>query len=459
MEEILASIRLIISDDAKKAPMDRQDVREPHPAALRKDAAPQEEEVLDLTEELVFPEEQPAPTPAPAIAAHPAAAATPSLPEQPAETEEEAMVAEEQPHAQEQAEEPSPEPSMAVETPREPFAQTDYPARHESAPEPRPEPVYRPAPAPSRTIWSRRELPGSPAPVASARPRIPPDPSPARPAQRSWAEDIQMPIPDRGPASLIATGETQAQIKEIAEEPSLAGLDPDQEIDAALEALGEKEEAAVAALAESLARSAASAMGEEELETARDVNFAYLHEEQKAEVAESFAKAIERESAPRDRSTLPTLLDEVFRDDFAHEPAVAAPEPVPEAVETPAATFAHDDRVPSEQELEAPATAEPGEAGRADDTWRFFSPRPTPSAPPQTAETPWPERHVAQAQFVGASQAPASPTPEGSLTLEGAVREMLRPMLKQWLNDNMPRILETAIREEIATRGLLPKVD
>jgi cell pole-organizing protein PopZ len=455
MEDILASIRLIISDDAKKAPLDRPDVRAPHPAALKKDAAPEEEEVLDLTEELVFPEEQPAP----AIAVHSAAAATPSLPEQPAETEEEAMVAEEERHAQEQAAEPSPEPSRAVETPQEPLANIEYPARHESAPEPRPEPVYRPAPAPSRTIWSRRELPGSPAPAASARSRIPPEPSPARPAQRSWAEDIQMPIPDRGPVSLIAPGETQAQIKAPAEEPSLAAFDPDQELDAALEALGEKEEAAVAALAESLARSAASAMDEEELATARDVNFSRLHEERKAEVAESFAKAIERESAPRDRSPLPTLLDEVFREDFAQEPAVAEPAPQPEEVETDAAGFAHEDRTPSGHEPEAPASREPAEAERADDKWPFFSPRPAPSAPEHTAETPRPERHVAQAQFVGTSQAPAAPTPEGSLTLEGAVREMLRPMLKQWLNDNMPRILETAIREEIAARGLLPKVD
>ncbi len=43
--------------------------------------------------------------------------------------------------------------------------------------------------------------------------------------------------------------------------------------------------------------------------------------------------------------------------------------------------------------------------------------------------------------------------------LEDAVRDMLRPLLVQWLNDHMPRILESAIREEIATRGLLPKTE
>ena len=61
MEEILASIRLIISDDAKKGPSGRDD----HPirSALPRPETPPlnslpEEEVLDLTEALVSPEEQ-----------------------------------------------------------------------------------------------------------------------------------------------------------------------------------------------------------------------------------------------------------------------------------------------------------------------------------------------------------------------------------------------------------------
>lgn len=43
--------------------------------------------------------------------------------------------------------------------------------------------------------------------------------------------------------------------------------------------------------------------------------------------------------------------------------------------------------------------------------------------------------------------------------LEDAVRDMLQPLLAQWLNEHMPRILDKAIREEIATRGLLPKTE
>lgn len=40
---------------------------------------------------------------------------------------------------------------------------------------------------------------------------------------------------------------------------------------------------------------------------------------------------------------------------------------------------------------------------------------------------------------------------EGSvLTLEGLVREMLRPMLKQWLDANLPDIVDQAVSREIA---------
>jgi hypothetical protein len=36
-----------------------------------------------------------------------------------------------------------------------------------------------------------------------------------------------------------------------------------------------------------------------------------------------------------------------------------------------------------------------------------------------------------------------------SKSLEDSVKEMLRPMLKQWLDENMPRVLTAALREEL----------
>jgi len=46
-------------------------------------------------------------------------------------------------------------------------------------------------------------------------------------------------------------------------------------------------------------------------------------------------------------------------------------------------------------------------------------------------------------------------SPSGPKTLEETIKEMLKPLLLQWLNENMPRIVNEAIREEIAAKGLL----
>lgn len=51
------------------------------------------------------------------------------------------------------------------------------------------------------------------------------------------------------------------------------------------------------------------------------------------------------------------------------------------------------------------------------------------------------------------STLPATVSPVGSMpvnrTLEDAVADMLRPMLQQWVADNMPRIIEKALRSEV----------
>jgi uncharacterized protein len=39
--------------------------------------------------------------------------------------------------------------------------------------------------------------------------------------------------------------------------------------------------------------------------------------------------------------------------------------------------------------------------------------------------------------------------PAEGRTLEDVVRELLRPLLKQWLDDNLPAIVETAVQAEV----------
>jgi cell pole-organizing protein PopZ len=52
-----------------------------------------------------------------------------------------------------------------------------------------------------------------------------------------------------------------------------------------------------------------------------------------------------------------------------------------------------------------------------------------------------------EADYGRAAASPARSGVAGSL--EDCVREMLRPMLREWLDDNLPRILEAAVREEV----------
>ena len=48
-------------------------------------------------------------------------------------------------------------------------------------------------------------------------------------------------------------------------------------------------------------------------------------------------------------------------------------------------------------------------------------------------------------------KAVASAAPGAPPKLDGAAAELLRPMLRQWLADNMPRIVEDALRSEITS--------
>ncbi len=101
----------------------------------------------------------------------------------------------------------------------------------------------------------------------------------------------------------------------------------------------------------------------------------------------------------------------------------ADPDPVPEARLAPAAETADPDNELLGDELLATVTDEP------------LPPEP---APPRFAE---PEP--------GPRPEPASPV-QNAGSLEGMVREMLQPMLKTWLDANLPEIVEQMVAREIA---------
>ncbi|MBI4724605.1 MAG: DUF2497 domain-containing protein, partial [Rhodomicrobium sp.] len=390
MEELLASIRSIISDSDKAGTSERGASLvglAPNGGAKPEPAQPASlpDDVFDLTDELVFPEELEAPSAAPFRAQAPA--------ENPA-------------HAQAASSGPAlPFPgSDSATLPPGPSGQR----RPAAVSVPRQEQPPRAVSHSSQPIWSRRELPKSAAPHQSTqRPRQ--DAMPPKSPPRNWAQDIQLPIPDNGPVPLIPSCEAEARPREQVEQaPAGAG------VAAPAKGLDGKEEAAFAALAEKLARSAVGAMEASELKDAQQVDFEHLDEDRKADVTEKFAEVIERETvAEAADAPLPTLLNEVFRRDFVREKE-PLPEPVSEAPEQKARPEAVPGPVPpaAESSRAAEVTKEVAAAARP-------------------ARAPVPSYPVAPAQFQGAKPAPVPAQTAG--TLEDAVREMLRPLLVQWL--------------------------
>jgi cell pole-organizing protein PopZ len=86
-------------------------------------------------------------------------------------------------------------------------------------------------------------------------------------------------------------------------------------------------------------------------------------------------------------------------------------------------------------------------------------PEPPPPPPPRMAEPPRPAYGNGDHGLMSATTHAAVDSAFNSLaqtvlvqngrTLEDLVREMLRPMLKTWLDDNLPRMVERLVRAEI----------
>lgn len=47
----------------------------------------------------------------------------------------------------------------------------------------------------------------------------------------------------------------------------------------------------------------------------------------------------------------------------------------------------------------------------------------------------------------------ASHETPGSKSLEDSIKEMLRPMLREWLNENMPRMIREELDSDAAQHG------
>jgi cell pole-organizing protein PopZ len=157
----------------------------------------------------------------------------------------------------------------------------------------------------------------------------------------------------------------------------------------------------------------------------------------------------------RRRPAPPPPVDDFVDDDDVLELSEQAPEP-PQA---PAPVVA-------EPEPVQPAAAEPVAAAAPVVAEPIAEPAPMPMSPP-VAAAPEPvvappvaekPETIVSPQTAEASRAPldtlsrlvVKPETAGADTLEGMVREMLRPMLSDWLDRNLPDLVESMVAKEIA---------
>ena len=141
--------------------------------------------------------------------------------------------------------------------------------------------------------------------------------------------------------------------------------------------------------------------------------------------------------------------------------AMAAPEPTPEPVTPPAfRTITSDPDVVFSEPEEPEPVPEPAPPPRA-----FVAEPPHYAEPPpvpEPAHDPGPPRHpvrTTEAPLMGSRTRASVDAAFNALahtvlvqnarTLEDLVKEMLRPMLKSWLDDNLPSMVERLVRAEI----------
>jgi cell pole-organizing protein PopZ len=123
---------------------------------------------------------------------------------------------------------------------------------------------------------------------------------------------------------------------------------------------------------------------------------------------------------------------------------VAEPEPLPEPQpDLGLPEFAAEPMLEETVVIETPFETEPEENERVETAPEESARHESVAA--QVEPLPWARKNGGSH---GAPPLDASPK-----SLEDSVKDMLRPMLKQWLDENMARVLTAALKEELGERG------
>ncbi|VXC31322.1 DUF2497 domain-containing protein [Sphingomonas sp. 8AM] len=174
-------------------------------------------------------------------------------------------------------------------------------------------------------------------------------------------------------------------------------------------------------------------------------------------IKEGEAPAPRRAPMPAARDEDEPTRDQILELNEPLTPPAPTPVPPPPASFAPPGVEAFEERVappvasaPAPSVTPAPAP-EPAAVASA--------PPPTPAPAPVAAPTrTLDEPSVVSAATVQATRGAlgalskliVKPEPESDGTLEGLVREMLRPMLSDWLDQNLPHLVEQMVAREIA---------
>jgi cell pole-organizing protein PopZ len=149
----------------------------------------------------------------------------------------------------------------------------------------------------------------------------------------------------------------------------------------------------------------------------------------------------------------------ISEDDAPAEPEAAAPAPAPEPVVAAAPEPEPEpepeaEPEPAEDILELTNRVAPRESVGDLDVYTKPEPAPEPMPAPAPVAAAEPEGLVSHTSASAAASAfgqlsAAIAMPAEGRTLEDVTRELLRPLLKAWLDEHLPRIVEAKVAEEV----------
>ena len=126
-----------------------------------------------------------------------------------------------------------------------------------------------------------------------------------------------------------------------------------------------------------------------------------------------------------------------------------APESEPEMAPEPEPAMELAPEPEPEPEMELAPEPEPEPAAEAAIEAEIEEEQAWPAAEPEAEPGPAYESTANHVNGGSAHKGHDYETPLGAKSLEDSVKEMLRPMLREWLEENMPRVLDATLREEL----------